>query len=47
VPAGDNVVRLLPPLTLSAADMDDAVERMDAALSGLETELGHGRSAAE
>jgi acetylornithine/N-succinyldiaminopimelate aminotransferase len=47
VPAGDNVVRLLPPLTLNDADMNEALERMDTALGALEAELAHGRNAAE
>jgi acetylornithine/N-succinyldiaminopimelate aminotransferase len=36
VPAGDNVVRLLPPLTVSEADIQEAVGKMDAGLSGLQ-----------
>ncbi|MGQ4274862.1 aspartate aminotransferase family protein [Terrihabitans sp. B22-R8] len=47
VPAGDNVVRLLPPLTIEENDLNGAIERMDAALSDLETKLASGRSAAE
>ncbi len=35
VPAGDNVVRLMPPLTVSEDDIRDAFTRMDAALSKL------------
>ena len=36
VPAGDNVVRLLPPLTVSEAEMQEAVEKITAALSSLQ-----------
>ena len=36
VPAGDNVVRLIPPLTLTENDIREAVEKMEAALSALE-----------
>ncbi len=36
VPAADNVVRLLPPLTITDEEIDDAVSRLDAAASALE-----------
>jgi acetylornithine/N-succinyldiaminopimelate aminotransferase len=35
VPAGDNVVRLLPPLILDEALVDEGIRRLDAALAGL------------
>ena len=35
VPAGDNVVRLLPPLTLTDEDIRDGVERIGNAAAGL------------
>ena len=35
VPAGDNVVRLLPPLIIGEAEVEEAVHRLDAALAGL------------
>ena len=35
VPAGDNVVRLLPPLTLTAEEAREGLKRMDAALEKL------------
>lgn len=35
VPAGDNVVRLLPPLIVSEEEIDDAVTRLEAACSAL------------
>ncbi len=35
--AGDNVVRLLPPLVVTDADIADAVNRLDAACRSLET----------
>ena len=35
VPAGDNVVRLLPPLTLTDEDIRDGVERIGNAASSL------------
>jgi acetylornithine/N-succinyldiaminopimelate aminotransferase len=37
--AGDNVVRLLPPLIISDADISEAFNRMDAACASLEAEL--------
>jgi acetylornithine/N-succinyldiaminopimelate aminotransferase len=37
--AGDNVVRLLPPLIISDADITEAFNRMDAACASLEAEL--------
>ncbi len=40
IPAGDNVVRLLPPLIVSDAEIDAAVERLDAAASGFEALRG-------
>ncbi|KAB1071783.1 aspartate aminotransferase family protein [Methylobacterium planeticum] len=44
IPAGDNVVRLLPPLIVTEADVATAVERLEASASALETTL---RGAAE
>ncbi len=38
VPAADNVVRLLPPLTLTADEMDTALERLDRAAAGMATD---------
>ncbi len=35
VPAADNVVRLLPPLTISDAEISEAVERLDRAATAL------------
>ena len=37
VPAADNVIRLLPPLTISDAEIAEAITRLDAAASALET----------
>ena len=37
VPAADNVIRLLPPLTITDADMAEAINRLDAAASSLST----------
>ena len=37
VPAADNVVRLLPPLTISDAEIAEAVDRLDATATALET----------
>ena len=36
IPAGDNVVRLLPPLTVTDAEMDEALERLDRTCAALE-----------
>jgi len=35
VPGGDNVIRLLPPLTITVAEVDEAVSRLDAAAQSL------------
>ena len=45
--AGDNVVRLLPPLIISDDEIELAVERMDQALDALDKRLAQGLSAAE
>jgi acetylornithine/N-succinyldiaminopimelate aminotransferase len=37
VPAGDNVIRLLPPLNISEAEIDEAVARLDRAASSLDS----------
>ncbi len=37
--AGDNVVRLLPPLIVSEAEVSDAVARIDRACTAIETRL--------
>lgn len=37
IPAGDNVVRLLPPLIITDAEVAEAVARLDAAAASLET----------
>jgi acetylornithine/N-succinyldiaminopimelate aminotransferase len=34
--AGDNVVRLLPPLIVTEAEVDEAIDRLDAALTSIE-----------
>ena len=43
VPAGDNVVRLLPPLIVTDAEIDDACDRISAACR----RLGERQPAAE
>jgi acetylornithine/N-succinyldiaminopimelate aminotransferase len=35
VPAGDNVIRLLPPLIIGEAEIEEAMNRLDAALTHL------------
>ncbi|RXV66255.1 acetylornithine transaminase [Roseovarius sp. A46] len=37
VPAADNVIRLLPPLTITEGEIAEAVSRLDAAATALET----------
>ena len=39
IPAGDNVVRLLPPLIVGEAEVDEAVARLDAAATDLEAQM--------
>ncbi len=39
IPAGDNVVRLLPPLNITEAEVGEAFARLDAAASALEAKL--------
>jgi acetylornithine/N-succinyldiaminopimelate aminotransferase len=39
VAAGDNVVRLLPPLTIGEAEVSEAVARLDRAAHGVEGTL--------
>ncbi len=38
VPAADNVVRLLPPLNITEAEIDEALSRLDAAATRLKTD---------
>ena len=38
VPAGDNVVRLLPPLTITEGELDDAIRRLEHAARALSPE---------
>ena len=35
VPAGDNVVRLLPPLTISDKDINEALNKLDGVMTAL------------
>jgi len=37
VPAADNVIRLLPPLTITEEEIAEALSRLDAAATALET----------
>jgi acetylornithine/N-succinyldiaminopimelate aminotransferase len=39
IPAGDNTLRLLPPLTISDAELDEAVNKLDAACAAAEHTL--------
>lgn len=45
VGAGDNVVRLIPPLTITEADLSEAMARLEKAAAGIEADLS--RAAAE
>ena len=38
VPAGDNVVRFVPPMVVTSADVAEALEKLDAALNDLKNE---------
>lgn len=40
VPAGDNVVRLLPPLNITEAEIDTAIVRLDTAAKSIATKAG-------
>ncbi len=44
IAAGDNVVRLLPPLVVTNAEMADAVRRLDAACGDIEAGLAAGEA---
>ena len=46
IPAGDNVVRLLPPLIVSDEEVNEAVARLSCACTGLERSMPQ-RGAAE
>jgi acetylornithine/N-succinyldiaminopimelate aminotransferase len=46
IPAGDNVVRLLPPLIVNEAEIGEAVRRLDAACTHLEKDMGAVRKGA-
>ncbi len=37
IPAADNVIRLLPPLTISEADIEEALQRLDRACTAIES----------
>jgi acetylornithine/N-succinyldiaminopimelate aminotransferase len=39
IPAGDNVVRLLPPLIISEDELAEGVRRLDAACTRLEGDI--------
>ena len=46
IPAGDNTLRLLPPLTVSDAELDEAVARLDGACVDAEKALDAAKAAA-
>jgi acetylornithine/N-succinyldiaminopimelate aminotransferase len=39
VPAGDNVLRILPPLTITDEEIGEAVARIEAAAAAVEADL--------
>ena len=43
--AGDNVLRLLPPLIVTEADIEEAVEKLAAAFTAIEAEAATGPAA--
>ena len=45
IPAGDNVVRLLPPLVIGEAEALEAVKRLDAACARMEADMKDGAKA--
>jgi acetylornithine/N-succinyldiaminopimelate aminotransferase len=44
IPAGDNVVRLLPPLIAGEAELAEAIARLDKACLHLEADLAAKRN---
>ena len=46
IPAQDNVARLLPPLTITEAEIGEGIRRLDAAAARLANSKGAGRSGA-
>jgi acetylornithine/N-succinyldiaminopimelate aminotransferase len=46
IPAGDNVVRLLPPLVLSDEELNEGVRRLDAACADVEARFASSKGAA-
>ena len=45
IPAGDNVARLIPPLTVSEEELAEGVRRLDAACRALEAAMPAGAAA--
>ncbi len=43
IPAGDNTVRLLPPLVITEDELDEGVRRIDAACKAAEAKLAAAR----
>jgi acetylornithine/N-succinyldiaminopimelate aminotransferase len=39
--AGDNVLRLLPPLNIGKAEVDAAIDKLDAAFSAIEADAAN------